>query len=61
VPAAVVRVIRRDVAEAIITPFSGRPLVALSALAPTAGMTLMRMAGAVELSRQVAERLAASK
>ncbi len=58
VVATVLRTIRDDVAEAIVTPLSGRPLVAVSNLSPTAGMLMMRQVGVVDVFRQIAERRA---
>lgn len=58
VAAAVVRVIRRNVAEAIVTPLSGRPLVAIGGVFPGVGMAMMRRTGVTAMFRQVAERRA---
>ena len=58
VAAAVVRVIRRNVAEAIVTPLSGRPLVAIGGVFPGVGMAMMRRTGVIAMFRQVAERRA---
>jgi short-subunit dehydrogenase len=53
VAGGVVRAIRHDVAEVIVTPVSGRPLVAASQLSPAAGMRIMRQIGITELFRAV--------
>ncbi|OGO51273.1 MAG: hypothetical protein A2148_00265 [Chloroflexi bacterium RBG_16_68_14] len=60
VAATVLRVIRYDVAEAVVTPLSGRPLLAVSYLSPTAGMAMMRQTGVVDTFRQIAQRRAAA-
>ncbi len=56
VAAGVVRAIRRDLAEVIVAPLSGRPVVTIAAVSPRAGMAMMRSTGVVGLFRQVAER-----
>ena len=53
------RAIRQDVAELIVTPLSGRPLVTAAAVAPAVGMALMRGTGLVGMFRQMAEEAAA--
>ena len=60
VAAAVLRAIRQDVAELIVTPLTGRPLVTASAVAPAVGMAMMRGTGIVDLFRKIAERGASS-
>ena len=59
VASAVLRAIRNDVAEVIVTPLSGRPLISVSNISPSAGMTMMRQVGVVDVFRQIAERKAA--
>ena len=56
VAAAVLRGIRQDVAELIVTPLSGRSLVTAAAVAPPVGMAMMRRTGLVKLFREMAER-----
>ena len=58
VAAAVVRAVRHDVAEVIVNPPTGRPLLAVAALAPTVGQAMMRQTGIVAMMRQVAEHRA---
>jgi hypothetical protein len=53
-----VRAIRHNVAEVIVNPPTGRPLLAVAALAPTAGQAMMRQTGVVDMFRQVAEHQA---
>jgi len=58
VAAAVLRAIQRDVAEVIVTPLSGRPLITAAGLSPAAGMALMRRVGVLDLFRKAAENKA---
>ncbi len=60
VAAGVVRAIRRDLAEVIVAPLSGRPVVTIAAVSPRAGMAMMRATGVVDLFRRVAEGRSAS-
>jgi short-subunit dehydrogenase len=53
VAGAVVRAIRHNVAEVIVTPATGRPLVTTALLSPGAGMLMMRRVGILEVFRQV--------
>lgn len=53
---AVVRVIRRNVAEAIVTPLSGQPLIVMGGVVPGAGVAMLRLIGVTGLFRQIAER-----
>jgi len=42
---AVVRAVKHDVAEVIVTPITGRPIVAAAALVPSFGQAMMRLTG----------------
>ena len=42
---AVVRAVKHNVAEVIVTPITGRPLAAAAALVPGIGQTMMRLTG----------------
>jgi short-subunit dehydrogenase len=53
VAGAVVRAIRHNVAEVIVTPVTSRPLVTTTILSPAAGMLMMRRVGILEVFRQV--------
>ncbi len=52
---AVVRAIKHDVPEVIVTPITGRPLAALAAVAPTIGQTMMRLTGVESAFRHMAD------
>jgi len=55
VAAAVVRAVKDDVAEVIVTPLSGRPLAAAAAVAPNVGRLMMRLTGVERTFKQVAD------
>ena len=55
---SVVRAIRNDVAEVIVTPLSGRPLVAIAEVAPRVGQLMLRQTGVTGMMRKVAEKRA---
>ncbi|MEX0785233.1 MAG: SDR family NAD(P)-dependent oxidoreductase [Dehalococcoidia bacterium] len=55
---AVLRAIQHNVAEVIVAPLSGRPLVSIAGIAPNVGQLMMRQTGVVEMFRQVAVRRA---
>ena len=57
---AVVRAIKHDVPEVIVTPLSGRPLAAIAAVAPTIGQTMMRLTGVESAFRHMADSRAES-
>ncbi len=59
VAAAVVRAIKHDVAEVIVTPITGRPLAVIAAVVPGIGQTMMRQTGIAGVFRQMAERRSA--
>jgi len=61
VAAAVVRAVRHDVPEVIVTPATGRPLAWLAAVAPQFGQTMMRRTGVEGVFKQMAERRAADR
>lgn len=58
VAAAVVRAVRDDVAEVIVTPMSGRPLAMIAAVSPRFGQLMMRTTGVEGAFRHMAERRA---
>ena len=45
VAVAVVRALKHDVAEVIVTPITGRPLAVIAAVVPGIGQTMMRLTG----------------
>ena len=59
VAAAVVRALKHDVAEVIVTPITGRPLAVIAAVVPGIGQTMMRQTGIAGVFRQMAERRSA--
>ena len=56
VAAAVVRAVKHDVAEVIVTPITGRPLAAIAAVVPRIGQAMMRQTGIEGVFRQMAQR-----
>lgn len=58
---AVVRAIRHNVAEVIVTPVTSRPLVTTALLSPAAGMLMMRRVGILEVFRQVGKARTAKR
>ena len=52
---AVVRAVKHDVAEVIVTPISGRPLAAAAALHPSFGQTMMRLTGVQRAFKHMAD------
>lgn len=52
---AVVRAVKHDVPEVIVTPITGRPLAAAAAVAPAIGQLMMRLTGVEGTFKHVAD------